>query len=72
MHLNPEYMHRAFGAGASGCVVEHAGPDELTSAIRSVAAERDTSAPAPRAALVQSLQLGEAEHPADCARTRPF
>lgn len=63
MHLNPEYVRRAFEAGASGYVVKDAGPAELTSAIRSVAAGQRYLSPSASGALVQSLQLGEATLP---------
>ena len=63
MHLNPEYVRRAFEAGACGYVVKDAGPAELTSAIRAVAAGQRYLSPSASGALVQSLQLGEAALP---------
>jgi DNA-binding NarL/FixJ family response regulator len=63
MHLSPEYVRRAFEAGASGYVVKDAGPAELTSAIRAVAAGQSYLSPSASGALVQSLQLGDATLP---------
>jgi DNA-binding NarL/FixJ family response regulator len=63
MHLSPEYVRRAFEAGASGYVVKDAGPAELTSAIRAVAAGQRYLSPSASGALVQSLQAGEAALP---------
>ncbi len=63
MHLNPEYVRRAFEAGACGYVVKDAGPAELTSAIRAVAAGQRYLSPSASGALVQSLQLGESALP---------
>ena len=63
MHLNPEYVRRAFEAGASGYVVKDAGPAELTNAIRTVAAGQRYLSPSASGALVQSLQLGESGLP---------
>jgi DNA-binding NarL/FixJ family response regulator len=58
MHLNPEYVRRAFEAGAHGYVVKDAGPAELTSSIRAVAAGQRYLSPSASGALVQGLQLG--------------
>ena len=58
MHLSPEYVRRAFEAGASGYVVKDAGPAELTGAIRAVAAGQRYLSPSASGALVQSLHLG--------------
>jgi DNA-binding NarL/FixJ family response regulator len=58
MHLSPEYVRRAFEAGASGYVVKDAGPAELTSAIRAVAAGQRYLSPSASGALVQSVQSG--------------
>lgn len=70
MHLNPEYVRRAFEAGASGYVVKDAGPAELTSAIRTVAAGQRYLSPSASGALVQSLQLGDTGLPHDALSPR--
>lgn len=63
MHLSPEYVRRAFEAGAGGYVVKDAGPAELTSAVRAVAAGQRYLSPSASGALVQSLQLGDSALP---------
>lgn len=62
MHLNTEYMLRAFAAGAQGYVVKDAGPAELTSAIQAVMAGHRYVSPSASGALVASLS-GDAAAP---------
>ena len=59
MHLTPEYVVRAFDAGACGYVVKDAGPAELTAAIQTVAAGGRYVSPSASGALVDSLRRGE-------------
>ena len=59
MHLTPEYVVRAFDAGACGYVVKDAGPAELTAAILAVAAGGRYVSPSASGALVDSLRRGE-------------
>jgi DNA-binding NarL/FixJ family response regulator len=62
MHLNTEYVLRAFAAGAQGYVVKDAGPAELTSAIQAVMAGQRYVSPSASGALVDSLS-GDAAAP---------
>ena len=62
MHLNTEYVLRAFAAGANGYVVKDAGPAELTSAILAVMAGQRYVSPSASGALLDSLR-GDASAP---------
>ena len=55
MHLNTEYVLRAFGAGAQGYVVKDAGPAELTRAIQAVVAGQRYVSPSASGALLDRL-----------------
>ncbi len=62
MHLNTEYVLRAFAAGAQGYVVKDAGPAELTRAIQAVVAGQRYVSPSASGALVDRLS-GDAGAP---------
>lgn len=62
MHLNTEYVLRAFAAGAAGYVVKDAGPADLSSAIQAVMAGQRYVSPSASGALLDSLR-GDAAAP---------